>query len=338
MSEKIRPLVSVIITSFNNEGRVTQALKAINNQDYENLEIIFVNDASTDKTLQVAQDFLEKCGRNFKIINHEKNSGLAISRNDGLDAASGDFIWFCDADDDAKNNLVSTLANLILKYNCDMAFGGMIRRFEGTNRPDVYEKIKLKAPFVRDGDEILFLRLASRLSPHCCATLYKSSLIKNSGVKFLAVCTVGQDVIFNIELMCHAEKIAFTPECLYIYILNPESGQVRGKDTFEKRLKRYKAFTEGHLHAAEYISSHAKTKKIKSLAEDMLLPEALIRRFTIFSREQNKEAFKNLLAEKGVKKILLRSVKFLFRKPEVFFKALWVILFPDLYYRLRRGD
>jgi len=330
------PLVSVIVPAYNVEARIKFTLNSIINQDYKNLEIIFVDDNSSDNTLKIAKNILESSGKNFKIIKHESNLGVAVARNDGIDASQGELIWFCDGDDEAELNLISSLLKLILKYNCEIAFAGMIKRFENNIKPDEFYKINLGEPYVRDADEILYLRLAFKLSPHFCAMLYDAKFLKDFNLRFIDGCTAGQDVIFELEAMSRANKIAFMNECLYIYIQSSSSGQVRDRDKFEKRLRRYKDFTAGHFHAAEYISRHAKNLKIKSLAENLLLPEALIRQFNVYSREKNYDAFKNLLSSQGTKKILLSSIRFLFNKPEIFFKALSVILFPKLYYKLRQ--
>ncbi len=78
------PLVSAVVPAFNNGTHIAATLKSIIAQDYENLEIICVNDASTDETLKNAEEVLKNSGRKFKIINHEKNSGVSASRNTGI--------------------------------------------------------------------------------------------------------------------------------------------------------------------------------------------------------------------------------------------------------------
>ena len=123
------PLVSVIIPSFNNEEKIKNALQSVSAQNYENIEIIFVNDASTDKTLSNAEKFLKNSKRGFKIINHEKNLGVSAARNSGIEASHGEYILFCDGDDMMKKNLVSELAGLIQKYDCEISFGGITEHF-----------------------------------------------------------------------------------------------------------------------------------------------------------------------------------------------------------------
>ena len=111
--EKSYPLISVVMPAYNAETTIASSLESIIAQDYPNLEIIVVNDASQDKTKQAARRVLEGCGRPFSIITHTKNRGVSAARNTGIDAMQGEFLWFMDADDKAEPNLVSKLIQKI---------------------------------------------------------------------------------------------------------------------------------------------------------------------------------------------------------------------------------
>ncbi|MCU4449610.1 glycosyltransferase [Acinetobacter lwoffii] len=91
------PLVSVIVPVYNVERYLDECLNSIRQQTYENLEIIVVEDCSTDKSLEVLSKYLND--QRIKLIRHEKNSGLSAARNTGIDAAKGDYIIFVDSDD-----------------------------------------------------------------------------------------------------------------------------------------------------------------------------------------------------------------------------------------------
>src|SRR5690606_20400255 len=95
-------LVSIIIPVYNAEKTLHIALASLQKQHYIHLEIIIVNDCSKDNTLVVIQNFiplLKSKGMIVKVINHEKNQGVAVSRNTGLEQATGEFIYYVDADD-----------------------------------------------------------------------------------------------------------------------------------------------------------------------------------------------------------------------------------------------
>ncbi|MFN3692324.1 MAG: glycosyltransferase family 2 protein, partial [Fervidobacterium sp.] len=93
-----KPLVSVIIPAYNVEGYIEKTIESVLNQTYRNLEIIVVNDGSTDKTREIAYNILKNSGVNFKIID-QTNQGVSVARNVGIENASGDYIKFLDGDD-----------------------------------------------------------------------------------------------------------------------------------------------------------------------------------------------------------------------------------------------
>ena len=95
---KNEPLVSVIIPAYNAEKCVGYTLDTVINQTYKNLEIIIVNDCSTDKTLDVLNEYAKKDKR-IRVMSNDKNSGVAETRNNALKAATGEYIAFIDADD-----------------------------------------------------------------------------------------------------------------------------------------------------------------------------------------------------------------------------------------------
>ena len=94
LESKTYPLVSAVMPAYNAETTIASSLESLIAQDYPNLEIIVVNDASTDDTENTARRVLEGCGRPFSIITHTKNRGVAAARNTGMDAMKGEFIWY----------------------------------------------------------------------------------------------------------------------------------------------------------------------------------------------------------------------------------------------------
>ena len=113
-------------------------------------------------------------------------------------------------------------------------------------------------------------------------------------------------------------------------------GQVRDKDSKEKILRRYRHNTEAHFRTAEYLRQYAPSQRLKSLAENCLLPEAETRRLTLCAKSGDKASFDSLLKDETIRKNLCRARKSVFLKPEVFLKALGLLCCPNLYYRLRK--
>ena len=330
-----RPLVSVVVPAYNAETRINYSLESIIAQDYPNIEIIVVNDASTDATEEIAKRILEGCGRPFTLITHKKNSGETASRNTGMDAAKGEFIWFIDADDMAEKNLVSTLYNLIEKYKCDLSFCALKDRFED-GRPDVLFPIELEGPVVRKGEDLLWLRVFNKISPTVCGMLFRKQFLLETGLRFHEGCTAGGDIEFQLKALCRAKQAVFTPACLYIYMHHAGMGSIRDNNSKEKHIRRYRDNTGAQIRTAQYLSEHAPSERIKELADCFLMPQSFIRQLTLCAKTNDRTEFDALISDNAIRKKLSESKRFLFRKPEVYGKAFALLHFPGLYYRLRR--
>lgn len=334
--EKPYPLISVVLPAYNAEKRIAGTLEAILAQDYPNLEIIVVNDASQDKTEQAARRVLEGCGRPFSIIAHTKNRGVSAARNTGMDAMQGEFLWFMDADDKAEPNLVSTLYALHMKYPCDLSFCGYRNTYEDGS-PDAYFPVKLEGDAPRSGEELLWLRIFNKVVTPVCGTLFRKQFLQENGLRFQEGCTAGEDVEFLLKVFCRARQAAFTPECLHIYVHHAGMGSVHENNSKEKQIRRYREHTDAEIRAAQYLSEHAPSARIKDVAEHFLMPQALIRQLTLCAKTNNRGEFDALLSDNAIRKSLSASKSYFFKKPEVYLKALALLHFPDIYFNRRRG-
>ena len=334
--EKPYPLISVVVPAYNAEKRIAGTLEAILAQDYPNLEVIVVNDASQDKTEQAARRVLEGCGRPFSIIAHTKNRGVSAARNTGIEAMQGEFLWFMDADDKAEPNLVSTLYALHTKYLCDLSFCGYRNTYEDGN-PDAFYPVKLEGDASRSGEELLWLRIFNKVVTPVCGTLFRKQFLQETGLRFHEGCTAGEDVEFLLKVFCRARQAAFTPECLHIYVHHASMGSVHENNSKEKQIRRYREHTDAEIRAAQYLSEHAPSARIKDVAEHFLIPQACIRQLTLCAKTNNRAEYDAILSDSSTRKALGVSKKYFFKKPEVYLKALALLHFPGIYFNRRRG-
>ena len=119
--------VSVIIPCCNSEKYVAHTLGLILNQLYKNIEVICVNDGSSDGTLAILQQFSEN-NENVKVVNLEENRGLFAARRAGASAAEGDYILFLDSDDEVTPGWVGALVHKAEKANADLVLGDVQKR------------------------------------------------------------------------------------------------------------------------------------------------------------------------------------------------------------------
>ena len=110
--------VSIIVPVYNAMKYIEECFLSIVNQSYENIETLFINDCSPDNSISILQSLISQYpNKNIKIINNEVNSGTAISRNNGINYATGDYIFFMDDDDTITSECISLLVNTAIEYN-----------------------------------------------------------------------------------------------------------------------------------------------------------------------------------------------------------------------------
>ena len=129
-------LVSIIVPVYNQKYYLDACLKSIANQTYRNIEVIIVNDGSTDDTPTRAQKWVTRDPR-FKMIN-KKNEGTSFARRDGYISATGDYLTFVDNDDLMPRNAIETMVNYVEEYDVDMVIGAIIRKLGPIYKKQVF--------------------------------------------------------------------------------------------------------------------------------------------------------------------------------------------------------
>ena len=116
-------MISVIVPVYNTEKFLKNCISSIANQTYKDLEIILVNDGSTDNSGKICDDFAQKDSR-IKVI-HQSNKGVGAARNAGLDVAKGAYIGFVDSDDILRPDMYEFLLNNLIVHNADISVCGV---------------------------------------------------------------------------------------------------------------------------------------------------------------------------------------------------------------------
>lgn len=211
--KKMSELISVVIPAYNTEKYIEKCLDSVFNQTYSNLEVIVVNDGSTDNTKKILDDYGNKESR-LKII-HKENTGVSDTRNKGLEIASGDYIGFVDSDDLIKPDFYYTLHSLIKNHNADIAHCGF--ELVGNDFSKVFYGTKML--YVHNTNEAIDELLTARLfEPSSCTKLYKRELIKE--VKFDTEIKFNEDLLYNVKAFKNANKSVFLDLPMYLYFYN----------------------------------------------------------------------------------------------------------------------
>ena len=131
-SLKKRPLISVIIPVYNVESYLGRCLDTVLAQTYQNIEIIIVDDGSTDFSRRICLEYASKDSR--IVVIRQKNGGLSSARNTGINYAHGQFITFIDSDDTVQKDMITYLYHLISRYDCPMSLCCLTTVFTDTGK------------------------------------------------------------------------------------------------------------------------------------------------------------------------------------------------------------
>lgn len=225
-------LVSIIIPVYNVEKYLSECLQSICSQTYSNLEIILVDDGSTDSSGRICDDY-QRYDDRIKVI-HKTNEGLGMARNTGLENATGDYILFCDSDDWIEKSMVSVLIHNAVRYKADMVCCGYNIYYSSN---DIREKKACNTLLVVKGkknilQQILYPMLGAdagenldnRKSMSTCLNLYSKKIIDKNSLKFVSEREyLTEDLFFNISYLFHISKVVIIPDCLYFYRYNSSS-------------------------------------------------------------------------------------------------------------------
>lgn len=212
MKEK-EPLVSVIVPVYNVESYLKRCIESILNQTYDNFEIILVDDGSTDKSVNICDDYHKNP---FIKVIHKKNGGLSSARNCGLDHNNGDYITFIDADDFVAPNYLETLVSLIINHNAEISIVGMtttknskIKPLTNSSSISINPETALKRMLLEHG-----------FSVSATGKLYIKQLFEHNRYP---EGKLYEDNGCTYKLFMKSHKIAFADIPLYYYFIRQDS-------------------------------------------------------------------------------------------------------------------
>lgn len=214
-----QPLISVVIPVYNSSQHLTSCLNSVIQQTYKRLEIIIVDDGSTDISGTICDAFAEKDNR-ITVI-HQTNAGAAAARNAGLDIAAGDYIGFVDSDDYLDDDMYEILLKELTDYQADAARCGIVRELPdgstedwGSGNHDLH--VVERAQVLRDVGEAFGIL---PVSP--CNKLFKRECI--SDIRFDTKFRFAEDTLFNFMVVSNINKMVYHDINRYHYVVNTSS-------------------------------------------------------------------------------------------------------------------
>ena len=226
------PKLSIIIPVYNVEKYLPKCLGSILEQPFKDLEVICVNDGSTDGSLDVLQKIKKNDDR--VVIIDKKNEGSGIARNIGLSTAQGEYVYFIDSDDWLEDDVLAKIIAKADELQTDILVFGGLSYYNGKGQNGAYSKNKLPKKYLgkvvsaKDVKKDIF-----KFPSTAWTKLYRRSFLIKNEIKFQNI-RAGQDQLPFFHSMITADKIAILPENIYCYQKNREGSvtSVKKKKSF----------------------------------------------------------------------------------------------------------
>lgn len=247
---KLNDLISVIVPIYNSDTYLEECINSIINQTYQNIEILLINDGSTDNSLKICKK-LEQKDRRIKIIN-KKNTGVSDSRNIGIEKSNGKYILYVDSDDILRNDMIERLYKTLIEKNvdivrCNYIVKGKDKEYKGNLYNLSNSKIERS-----QYDKLLINLLTNNNNIPCYVWLL---LIKKEKItKFDRELYFMEDTYFFMQQLYNVESIYFLNEYLYYYRYNDVSAS---KDS-EKVEKNIYGIIEAENKIKSYLKKNNK--------------------------------------------------------------------------------
>lgn len=214
--------VTIGIPVFRVENYIMRTMESALSQTYSDIEFLVVDDASDDQSLDILESIRQTHPRGgaMRILTHSKNLGVSESRNEIIDNASGDFLYFMDSDDVIDINTMSLLMHEIEEHQADVAFGSY-ERIELSGECSLFQYPKM---FFEDADsfaDFAYQRYAG-FQASACNYLVKLSLIRKNNLRFYKA-DFWEDMAFTLNLVTMANRAVLLPDITYTYLCRENS-------------------------------------------------------------------------------------------------------------------
>lgn len=237
------PKVSIIIPVYNVADYIQLCLESVLNQTYKNIEILIIDDCGDDNSIVIAKDILnDYSGKDVRIITHNRNRGLSAARNTGINAASGDYVYFLDSDDSISYDCIQVLVNAIYADpNIEMVIG---------NYKCVGNKKKFKEISLQEGlhTKDFFIHYQEYIT--AWNKLISLKFLKRNNLYFIEG-LIHEDEVWTFCLLSSLKKMFFVNNHTYNYLIRNNS--LSNIDDYWLHFRNY---ADGHIYIINYLAQH----------------------------------------------------------------------------------
>lgn len=316
----MKVLISAIIPVYNTEEYLEKCIDSLRKQTLKDIEIIFINDGSSDDSLRVLRQY-EKLDERIIVID-KKNSGPSATRNEGIDIARGEYLSFIDSDDWIDKCMFEEMYKVAKEGNSDVVICDMkaVNKNEETYISGLHYPIRNLSE--RSMKKIIFKELLSNSQFNSMANkIFKASIIKENNIRLDKDIYYAEDWLFNVEFFKKSIKVSYVNKAFYYYRRGHESSSSSyNDDTFEKAgiwIYKMRKQYANELNMDQYLGvdelfnviTHCIISEFKR--NDLTLSSRIKKINKIISAKESKEVVDNMEKSKlSLKeKFLLYSIK-----------------------------
>lgn len=280
------PKVTVIITIYNRERFIADCARSLFGQTLDDVEFLFVDDASTDNSVSVLEEVIAEYPTRKEMIHvlqMEQNGGRAVARQTGINHATGEYVIHVDSDDWVDTDMLELLYTKAKETDADIVGCNITHEYK------TYQKIFRQTYYETMDDNIRGL-LNGKIFPSLCTSLTRTSLIKENHIIFPQGIDTGEDLLFNLQLYLHANKVIGIDAPSYHYRHTEESG------SFKHTEKSIKSVIEVARRIDELMKEAGNYERFKYdiLFRKFSMKSALV---ITFDNEDNNQAWLHLFPE-----------------------------------------
>ena len=215
------PLVSIIVPIYGVERYIERCAVSLLEQTYKDIEYIFVNDATQDRSIEVLRDVIKRYpdrAKAVKIVEHPQNKGLSAARNTGIDNATGEYLWHVDSDDYVALDAVRKWVETAEKHRADIVICDI----------NVVTSKGIFTEHVQYSDEEDYIRRLLQHTQKCAHwnKFYRRSLLERTGIRSDEQIRLAEDFAVTPRLLYYAERVVMLHEPLYFYETTNQSSYV----------------------------------------------------------------------------------------------------------------
>lgn len=206
--------VSIIIPVYNAARHIDRCLESLRKQTYRNLEVLFVDDCSTDNTIDKIKAFIESNDAkdlDIKILFHDRNRGVAAARNTALDSTTGDYVYSLDADDYMDRDTIELMVKEAERTDADVVGIEWMLTFEKNGR-------HMAQPDVKTGDEMFRKMCRGVMRWNLWLFMMRRIHIEEQHLRFTEGMNMGEDMMLMLKMSLFAKKVSVIHQPLYHYV------------------------------------------------------------------------------------------------------------------------